>query len=91
MSYKQAFKDHSYLWLIGPADFMTGVYVDQEDLNNLLATPTKKTAEECLTRQIRYWFLVGPDLPGERGSADFHFLNDQRVADIADRYAVYSF
>ena len=33
MTYEQAFKDHEYLWKIGPGYDMTGGYVDQEDLS----------------------------------------------------------
>ncbi len=62
ITYEQAYKDHSYLWVtIGAAFDMTGGYVDQDDLNKLLYSPTKKTAKECLCGQIAYWFDVGID------------------------------
>ena len=62
VSYKQAFSDWSYLWNeYGPADDMTGGYVDQDDLASLLRNPSKTTARDCLVRQIGYWFQVGPD------------------------------
>lgn len=67
MSYKQAFEDWSYLWAYGAAEDMTGAYVDQGDLDKLLRSPTKKTAQECLESQIAYWFQVGPDPFQDKG------------------------
>lgn len=61
MTYEQAYKDHSFLWSIGPADDMTGGYVDQEDLDKMLKTPTKSMARKCLCNQIDYWFQIGMD------------------------------
>ena len=83
--YNQAFSDHSYLWNeYGPAEDMTGGYVDSEDLDRLLKSPTRKTATACLTSQIDYWFQIGPD--------EFHkptrggWVDDKRVFEIAARY-----
>ena len=59
MKYEEVYKDHSYLWSIGPANDMTGGYVDQEDLYKLLKNPTKATAKKCLLEQIEYWFDMG--------------------------------
>lgn len=61
MNYKEIYSDHSYLWAIGPASDMTGGYVDQDDLDLLLKTPTKTTAKTCLLEQMDYWFKVGID------------------------------
>lgn len=62
ITYEQAFADHTYLWdTYGPANDMTGGYVDQGDLDRLLKSPTKATAKGCLCNQIVYWFQVGPD------------------------------
>lgn len=64
MTYEQAFEDHQYLWReYAHAQDISGGYVDQGDLDKLLANPTKTTARECLESQIIYWFEIGPDLP----------------------------
>lgn len=59
LTYEQALADHTYLWDINPAYDMTGGYVDQEDLQRLLHSPTKATARDCLHSQIVYWFRRG--------------------------------
>ena len=80
VNYQQALADRTYLWeTYGPAYDMTGGYVDQEDLDQLLRNPTKATALRCLTSQIVYWFQVGPDT-GEIPT------DDERVDEIQDRY-----
>jgi hypothetical protein len=85
ISYNQAFKDHQYLWAeYGPASDMTGGYVDQDDLDLLLAKPTKATALKCLESQIRYWFEVGPEGDCRRPDRD-----DPRLLEIMDRYAAW--
>ena len=61
MTYEQALKDWKTLWKIDCASDMTVGYVDQEDLDRLLHFPTKKTAKECLCRQIGYWFQAGTE------------------------------
>lgn len=61
MSYKETYKDWKYLFDIGPASDMTGGYVDSEDLDRMLKTPTRKMAERCLSSQITYWFQVGTE------------------------------
>jgi hypothetical protein len=62
MTYEEAYDAHTYLWrTYGPAADMTGAYVDQGDLARLLKSPTKKTAKDCLDRQIRHWFNAGTD------------------------------
>lgn len=81
MTYEQARSDHEYLWSIGPADDMTGGYVDQEDLARLLKSPTKATAAACYADQITYWFQVGPD----GGSIPW---DNQRVQEIAGRLGI---
>lgn len=84
VSYKQAFSDWSYLWNeYGPADDMTGGYVDQDDLASLLRNPSKTTARDCLVRQIGYWFQVGPDYMSRQPDHD-----DERLHEIAERYGV---
>lgn len=82
-TYEQALADHTYLWeTYGPAQDMTGGYVDQDDLAKLLRSPTKATARDCLVDQIIYWFSVGPESDCERPDGD------PFVEDIADRYNV---
>lgn len=90
ISYEQARADHEYLWSIGPANDMTGAYVDQDDLQKLLRNPTKATARDCYISQIEYWFQAGPDC-GSHEISKFKSANswvdkDRRVREIYDRY-----
>lgn len=86
VSYEQARKDHEYLWSIGPANDMTGGYVDQEDLAKLLRNPTKSTARACYVSQIRHWLQNGPErVRGPSNVADL-IASDPSVAEIAERY-----
>lgn len=82
MAYAESRNDHEYLWDIAPAYDMTGGYVDQDDLEKLLQSPTKKTATECYNTQIGYWFEVGPDEFG----TDTKWKTDSRVRRIAERH-----
>lgn len=86
VTYDQAYADHQYLWHVhGPAADMTGGYVDQQDLAQLLRSPSKATARRCLISQIEYWFQVGTDLgvvPRIVASCD------PMVREIADRYQI---
>lgn len=82
--YDQALADWEYLWTTyGPAEDMTGAYVDQDDLKKLLRSPTKKTAAECLEAQIDYWFTAGPDTSVNGREPD---PEDKRLQQIADRH-----
>jgi hypothetical protein len=84
ISYEQARADHEYLWrTYGPANDMTGGYVDTGDLVKLLKSPTKATARDCLCSQIAHWFSVGP----EPGAAPVD-PTDERLLEIADRHGV---
>lgn len=86
ITYEQALADHTYLWeTYGPADDMTGAYVDQEDLARLLRSPTKTTARQCLCDQIDHWFNVGPD-PDHSKYGRRVDANDPRLIEIAHRY-----
>lgn len=85
-TYEQAFEDHQYLWAIGAAYDMTGGYVDSQDLDKLLANPTKTTARKCLISQIEYWFQAGTE-DGGHAEMQAAYDNDPEVAKIADRYA----
>jgi hypothetical protein len=85
MTYEQAFADHQYLWSIDDAKDMTGAYVDQRDLERLLAAPNKATAKRCLRDQIHYWFQAGTE---SKGSAESIAKNDPRVKQIAERHGV---
>lgn len=83
IGYEQAYADHNYLWnTYGPADDMTGGYVDSDDLDRLLRNPTKATARDCLIDQITYWFQTGPD---SMGYAPID-RDDPILIEIADRY-----
>lgn len=89
MAYEQAYKDHQYLWdTYGPAEDMTGGYVDSEDLDKLLKSPTRATANQCLESQIDYWFQVGPDPDAGKTNLDVQTIldSDERVREIAERY-----
>lgn len=84
VSYSQARADHEYLWdEYGPANDMTGGYVDQDDLAALLRSPTKATARECYISQIKHWFSVGPDTSGGGRRA---CLSDPKLLEISERY-----
>jgi hypothetical protein len=83
MTYEEAYEAHTYLWrTYGAAADMTGAYVDQDDLAQLLKSPTKATAKRCLENQIRHWFNAGTDngMPCWRG--------DETVEDIADALGI---
>lgn len=84
-TYAEARADHEYLWGISPAADMTGGYVDQEDLDRLLKSPTQATARDCYISQIDYWFQEGPQ---EGGHAERDRLMDEdvRVQEIHSRY-----
>lgn len=85
MTYEQARKDHEYLWsTYAAAGDMTGGYVDQDDLERLLRSPTKATARQCYENQIAYWFSFGPE-PEESFSADV-WKKDPVVREIAERH-----
>ena len=82
--YEQARQDHAYLWRnFGPACDMTGGYVDSDDLKKLLENPTKATATQCFSDQIRYWFRVGPDTVFGYGR---EWRTDPVVERIAERH-----
>lgn len=83
ITYEQAYADRQYLWeTYGPADDMTGAYVDQDDLEALLKSPTKATARSCLINQIEYWFQTGPH---DRSCVD---RDNPVLGEIMDRYNV---
>ena len=83
ITYEQARADHEYLWkTYAPADDMTGGYVESDDLDKLLISPTKKTARECYMEQIVYWFQKGPDPYLNDGD----WRADPAVKEIADRH-----
>lgn len=85
MTYNQAYQDWRYLWDIDCALDMSGGYVDQEDLDKLLKSPTKETAADCLCRQIEYWFQVGTET---KGSSKYWMDNEPQVREIAERHNI---
>jgi len=91
-TYDEVKKDHSYLWSIGPASDMTGGYVDSEDLDRLLANPTKTTAKNCMINQIEYWFSVGiEDIRHKRYESTFPSSLEKEhpeIREIADKYGI---
>ena len=85
LTYEQARADHEYLWMTyAPAADMTGGYVDQDDLDKLLKSPTKRTATACYVSQIKYWFQIGPD--DQFGRIGNSWKGDPEVLEIAIRY-----
>ena len=85
MKYEEVYADHSYLWGIAPAQDMTGGYVDQDDLALLLKSPNKRTAKDCLLRQIDRWFSVGPEIMCGFED-DGTWRKDPKVKEIAEKY-----
>lgn len=62
MKYEEVLKDWKFLFEeLDTAYDMTGGYVDQEDLDLLLKSPTKTTAKTCLQKQIDHWFQAGTE------------------------------
>ncbi len=90
VTYEQAKADHKVLWDIGPADDMTGGYVDQDDLDKLLASPNKRTAKNCFISQIEYWFQVGTETRcfggREISNPSDIKLDHPEIIEIAERY-----
>jgi len=89
--YDQARTDHEYIWKThGPADDMTGGYVDQDDLDRLLTSPTKATAADCYEDQIQYWFETGPDLTydPDKNHQNKSWRRDPKVLEIAERRGI---
>lgn len=41
---------------------MTGGYVESDDMEKLLKTPTAAMAVACISCQINHWFSAGPDM-----------------------------
>lgn len=90
MKYEDMKSDWEYLWNIGPANDMTSGYVDQEDLQRLIDSPSKTTAKKCLLNQMNYWFTVGVE-PRNRSSNsgdDPHIFEKDypRIPEIAEKY-----
>ncbi|EPT7427246.1 hypothetical protein ACVSEE_000724 [Vibrio cholerae] len=90
MTYEELYADWEYLFKrVGFADDMTGGYVDSEDLEELLKSPTKSTAKRCLNRQISYWFRKGIQFSYcQRGKSIFDLIEDYpKIEEIAERHA----
>jgi hypothetical protein len=85
IDYDQALSDRKYLWSIGEAEDMTGGYIESEDMEKLLARPTKAQARDCLCTQIDYWFQVGPDRHQAPNGIPW---DDDMVLEIARRHCV---
>ena len=89
MTYKQYFEDWDYLFSkIGVANDMTGGYVDSQDLDVLLESPSKATAKGCLSRQIDYWFQSGIEYSNEHKGKSIYDLVEEfpKINDIAERH-----
>jgi len=86
ITYEQAKQDHKFLWSIDSAWDMTGGYVDSQDLEALLESPTKNTAKRCYIDQIHYWFQVGT----EDGQSAKELAEEfPEIKSIAKRYKIY--
>ena len=91
MTYDEMYADWKYLFKkVACADDMTGGYVDSEDLDELLAKPTKGTAKGILSRQIDYWFAKGIEYSREHEGKSIFDLAEQypKIEEIADRHFV---
>ncbi|EGQ7707458.1 hypothetical protein ACPF3S_003166 [Vibrio cholerae] len=89
MTYEELYADWKYLFKrVGCADDMTGAYVDSEDLDDLLKSPTKATAKKCLNRQIDYWFQTGIQFDDDlKGKSIFDLIEDHpKIKEIAERH-----
>ena len=92
MKHAEVLEDWKYLFEhYEPAHDMTGGYVDQHDLDELLKTPTKRVAAKILCRQIYYWFTVGPSsIPDDynvcRAKLAELIETDPRVAELKEKY-----
>lgn len=89
MTYEELYADWKYLFKhVGFADDMTGAYVDSEDLDELLKSPTKATAKKCLNRQIDYWFQAGIQFDCDlKGKSIFDLIKDYpKIKEIAERH-----
>ena len=90
MTYDDVYKDWDYLFrTIGPANDMTGGYVDSEDLDKLLKMPSKFTAKKCMICQIVYWFDAGLEYQLEYEHKGIYDLLKEfpRIEEIAERYS----
>jgi len=82
LTYAVVRADHEYLWKVyGPANDMTGGYVEEGDLARLLRAPTRATARDCYANQIAHWFHVGPETDVGGG-----WRTDPKVREIAARH-----
>lgn len=91
MTYDEMYKDWKYLFkTVGCADDMTGGYVDSEDLDELLKSPSKATAKKCLSRQIDYWFSIGIQYDvSHKGKDIYNLIEDYpKIKGIAERHYV---
>lgn len=89
MTYEEMYADWEYLFKqVGCADDMTGGYVDSEDLDAMLKSPTKATAKRCLSRQIGYWFQTGIQFDrGLSGKSISELIEIYpKIEEIADRH-----
>lgn len=89
-TYEQAQADHKYLWSFGAAYDMTGGYVESDDLDLMLESPSKTTARYCYISQIEYWFSRGPgeSCDSEQAKSELKHLleTDEKVREIRARY-----
>lgn len=87
ITHQQAYSDRQYLWQThGQAYDMTGGYVESEDLEKMLKSPTKRTATKCLCNQIHYWFEAGAE--EYHRHTEYIDWSDPKVREIAERHNV---
>ncbi len=84
VSYHEVREDWKTLWDICCANDMTGAYVDSEDLDKMLETPTKAMAVQCMKRQIDYWLDVGIEDTSQ--TLDELMVMYPQIIPIADKY-----
>ena len=83
-TYEQARAYREYLWeTYGPAQDMTGDYVEGDKLEALLRRPTRAHAKTIYVDQIIYWIQIGPDANGYCGFTE-EILADPKIQEIAE-------
>ena len=88
IAHAQAWADRQYLWEThGPAYDMSDSIED--DLDRMLARPSKRLASTLIVEQIQHWFARGPETGSLNCPSDAEIaglLDDPRVVEIAHRY-----
>lgn len=84
--YKQITTDYEYVKRVygEPVDF-SGSGMEATQLDQLLASPTKKTAFDCILDRLHDIYENGYEI-SDRESKPLPFFDDERLREIGDRY-----